>query len=33
MQDLKLIGLKIHDCHVLIQQLFLVAIRGNLPKM
>jgi len=32
MQDLKLIGLKFHDCHILIQQLLPVAIRGILPK-
>jgi len=32
MKDLKLVGLKSHDCHVLIQQLLLVAIRGMLPK-
>ena len=32
MQDLKPIGLKSHDCHVLIQQLLPVAIRGILPK-
>ena len=28
--DLKLVGLKSHDCHVLMQQLLLVAIRGIL---
>ncbi|XP_068466379.1 uncharacterized protein [Phaseolus vulgaris] len=32
MNDLKLIGLKSHDCHVLMQQLLPVAIRGILPK-
>jgi len=32
MQDLKLIGLKCHDCHILMQQLLSVAIRGILPK-
>ena len=32
MQDLKLIGLKCHDCHILMQQLLPVAIRGILPK-
>jgi len=32
MDDLKLIGLKSHDCHVLMQDLLLVAIRGILPK-
>jgi len=32
MNDLKLIGLKSHDCHVLMQQLLLVAIRDILPK-
>ena len=32
MKDLKLIGLKSHDCHVLMQQLLPVAIRGILPK-
>jgi len=30
-KDLKLIGLKSHDCHVLMQQLLPVAIRGILP--
>ena len=29
--DLKLVGLKSHDCHVLMQQLLPVAIRGILP--
>ena len=29
--DIKLVGLKSHDCHVLIQQLLSVAIRGILP--
>ena len=32
MQDLKLIGLKSHDCHILMQQLLPIAIRGILPK-
>ncbi|XP_057248995.1 uncharacterized protein LOC130590530 [Beta vulgaris subsp. vulgaris] len=32
MQNLKLMGLKSHDCHVLMQQLLPVAIRGILPK-
>ncbi|XP_029128611.1 uncharacterized protein LOC109806195 [Cajanus cajan] len=32
MQDLKLIGLKSHDCHVLMQQLLPVAIRNILPS-
>jgi len=32
MQDLKLVGLKSHDCHILMQQLLLVAIREILPK-
>jgi len=32
MQDLKLIGLKSHDRHILMQQLQPVAIRGILPK-
>ncbi|XP_027911496.1 uncharacterized protein LOC114170208 [Vigna unguiculata] len=32
MEDLKLVSLKSHDCHVLMQQLLLVAIRGVLPK-
>ncbi|KAK7279834.1 hypothetical protein RJT34_24892 [Clitoria ternatea] len=32
MKDLKLIGLKSHDCHVLMQQLLPVAIRDILPK-
>ena len=32
MNDLKLIGLKSHDCHVLMQQLLPVAICGILPK-
>jgi len=32
MKDLKLVGLKSHDCHVLIQQLLPVVIRGILPK-
>ena len=32
MEDLKLIGLKSHDCHVLMQDLLPIAIRGILPK-
>lgn len=32
MQDLKLGGMKSHDCHVLMQQLLPVAIRSVLPK-
>jgi len=32
MEDLKLIGLKSHDCHVLMQDLLLVVICGILPK-
>jgi len=32
MKDLKLIGLKSHNCHVLMQDLLPVAIRGILPK-
>ena len=28
----KIVGLKSHDTHILIQQLFPIAIRGNLPK-
>jgi len=32
MEDLKLMGLKSHDCHILMQDLFPVAIRGILPK-
>jgi len=32
MQDLKLIWLKSHDCHILMQQLMSIAIRGILPK-
>ena len=31
-EDSKLNGLKSHDCHVLLQQLFPVAIRFVLPK-
>ena len=31
-KDLKLVGLKSHDCHVLMQQLLPVAARGILPK-
>ena len=32
MQDFKLIGLKSHDCHILMQQLLLIAICGILPR-
>ncbi|KAK2368893.1 hypothetical protein QL285_082056 [Trifolium repens] len=32
MKDLKLVGLKSHDCHVLMQQLLPVAIRSIFPK-
>ena len=32
MKDLKLVGLKSHDCHILMQQLLPVALRGILPK-
>ncbi|XP_074298242.1 uncharacterized protein LOC141629077 [Silene latifolia] len=32
MKDLKLVGLKSHDCHTLIQQLLPVALRGVLPN-
>jgi len=32
MQDLKLIGLNSHGCHILMQQLLSVGIRGILPK-
>ena len=28
----KLSGLKSHDCHVLIQQLFAIVLRGTLPE-
>ena len=31
-KDLKLVGLKFHDCHVLMQQLLPVAVRGILPE-
>ena len=31
-KDLKLVGLKSHDCHVLMQQLLPVAVRGILPE-
>jgi len=31
-KDLKLVGLKSHDCHVLMQQLLSVAVRGILPE-
>jgi len=33
MQDLKLMGLKYHDCYVLMQDLLSVAIREILPKI
>ena len=32
MKDLKLVGMKSHDCHILMQHLLPVAIRGILPK-
>jgi len=32
MQDLKLVGLKHHDCHILMQQLLPITIHGILPK-
>ena len=32
MKDSKLIGLKSHDCHMLVQQFIPVAIHGILPK-
>jgi len=32
MEDLKLVGLMSHDCHILMQQLLPIAIRGILPK-
>ncbi|XP_074288757.1 uncharacterized protein LOC141613916 [Silene latifolia] len=32
MKDLKLVGLKSHDCHTLMQQLLPVALRGVLPN-
>ena len=32
MTDLKLNGLKSHDCHVVLQQLFPIVIRSMLPK-
>ncbi|KAL2318723.1 hypothetical protein Fmac_032599 [Flemingia macrophylla] len=32
MKDLKLVGLKSHDCHVLMQQFILIAIRDILPN-
>ncbi|XP_057249341.1 uncharacterized protein LOC104883507 [Beta vulgaris subsp. vulgaris] len=32
MENLKLVGLKSHDCHVLMQHLLPVALRGILPK-
>jgi len=32
MQDLKLIGLKSHDCHIVMQQLLSVAIHRIIPK-
>ena len=31
-KDLKLVGLKSHDCHKLMQQLLVVAIRDILPN-
>ena len=31
-KDFKLVGLKSHDCHVLMQQLLPLAIRGILPN-
>ena len=31
-KDLKLVGLKSHDCHVLMQQLLVMAIRDILPN-
>ena len=33
MEDLKFMGLKSHDCHVLMQDLLLVAIRGILRQV
>ena len=30
--DLKLVGLKSHDCHILMQQLLPVAVHGILPN-
>ena len=32
MKDLKLVGLKSHDCHVFMQQLLAVAIRDIMPN-
>ena len=32
LKDLKLVGLKSHDCHVLMQQLLVMAIRDILPN-
>ena len=32
LKDLKLLGLKSHDCHVLMQQLLAVTIRDILPN-
>lgn len=32
MEECRIIGLKSHDCHVLLQQLLSVALRGLLPK-
>ncbi|KAH7853892.1 hypothetical protein Vadar_007755 [Vaccinium darrowii] len=32
MEELKITGLKSHDCHMLMRQLLLVAVRGLLPK-
>nr|GEZ02229.1 hypothetical protein [Tanacetum cinerariifolium] len=31
MKDLKLLGMKSHDCHVLLTQMILIAIRGLMP--
>ena len=31
LNDLKLVGLKSHDCHVLMQQLLPIVIHGSLP--
>ncbi|XP_022870847.1 uncharacterized protein LOC111390092 [Olea europaea var. sylvestris] len=32
MEELKIVGLKSHDCHILMQQLLPIALRGLLPK-
>ena len=32
MKDLKLLGMKSHDCHVLMTHMIPIAIRGILPK-